>query len=180
MAQDLLEQCVFLDGEHIFHLGDSGGEAYLIREGEVRIIRYENDKDVELGVCGPGSLIGEMAIVSDKPRMATAISVGETYCYSISRRLFKKLIKKADLETQSMVNFLVNILRDFTSENGDTIKNEGMASITDVTKRVLIARHLVSSEESRRRIDQLEPFFASLCYHLLDRTKLLLGRIQEG
>jgi CRP/FNR family cyclic AMP-dependent transcriptional regulator len=56
----------------LFREGDPGGEMYVIQSGEVEISRIMGDKRQTLAVLPPGEFFGEMAIVNDRPRSATA------------------------------------------------------------------------------------------------------------
>ncbi len=168
MANELLEYRVFMDGEHLFDEGSRGGEAYVIQDGKVRILRFLEDSDDQIGVRGPRDIVGEMAIISDMPRMATAVSVGETYCRVISRQLFRQLVDNADVETQSLIHFLVNFLRHVEP---DPDQDEDAGERAARTKRIMVARHLVDSEETKSQLERLEPFFSNLCRLLCHRVR---------
>ena len=177
MVDDILEYNVFTDGERLFESGNRGSEAYLIIAGKVRIVLYDEEEDEEIGVNGPDEIIGEMAIISNEPRMATAIAIGETHCYSISRKLMMKLIDSADLETRSMIYFLVNFLRDLhlefkrdeidpTAEDDETLINQESRA-----KRILIARRILNSEKTNAHLQGVEPVLAKLCRLFIDRVR---------
>ncbi len=68
----------FATGEFIFRERDPGEEAYLIKSGLVAISRLAGDKDVAVAEGGPGSIIGEMALIDPLPRMATACAKKKT------------------------------------------------------------------------------------------------------
>lgn len=60
-------------GESIFKEGDRGGQFFLIKKGQIAFFKELDDgKRLQLSELGPGSIFGEMALVSDKPRSATA------------------------------------------------------------------------------------------------------------
>ena len=60
-----------LPGDELFHEGDQGDSAYIIKEGEVEIIKESNGRDVLLAVRSAGEVIGEMALLEQIPRSAT-------------------------------------------------------------------------------------------------------------
>jgi CRP-like cAMP-binding protein len=77
-------------GAKIFEEGESGDRFYLILEGAVRISRIVAGMGEEaLAVLRPGTYFGEMSLIDDEARSATAIA--HEGC-----RLF--VIKRADLE----------------------------------------------------------------------------------
>ena len=58
--------------ELIFRQGDRGDRLYIVVDGEVEVVKEEPGKEeVSLARLGPGECFGEMALVSDLPRMAT-------------------------------------------------------------------------------------------------------------
>src|SRR5690349_12046770 len=59
-------------GTVLFREGDVGAEMYVIQSGEVEISRVVGDRRQSLAVLPPGEFFGEMAIVNDRPRSATA------------------------------------------------------------------------------------------------------------
>jgi CRP-like cAMP-binding protein len=61
-------------GEPVFYQGDPGWGMYIIREGEVSIRISEGDgEDKELAVLTDGDCSGELALLDESPRSATAI-----------------------------------------------------------------------------------------------------------
>src|SRR5687767_14007358 len=69
----------FRAGEVIFSAGDEGNGFYVVESGEVRISAVVGNNELRtLGVIGPGELFGEMAIVDDEPRSATATAESDT------------------------------------------------------------------------------------------------------
>ena len=62
-------------GEWIFKEGDPGDGLYLIRSGLVQIIKQSGDSKITLATVSKDEVFGEIAIFSDKPRMAGAIAL---------------------------------------------------------------------------------------------------------
>ncbi|MCP4606817.1 MAG: cyclic nucleotide-binding domain-containing protein [Proteobacteria bacterium] len=72
----------FAPGDGIIRQGNTGDAVYFLARGEVRVTRAFSDSDgveheIQLARLGPGSLFGEMALVSTDPRSASVIC--ETY-----------------------------------------------------------------------------------------------------
>jgi RsiW-degrading membrane proteinase PrsW (M82 family) len=60
-------------GECIFREGDRGKQFFLIKKGRIAFFKeLEGGNRILLSELGPGSIFGEMALVSDRPRSATA------------------------------------------------------------------------------------------------------------
>lgn len=165
MTSEYFDYRVFGDGDKIFSEGERASEAFVIREGQVRITRNIDGAVKQLGLRKANTVIGEMGVISDLPRMATATAVGETFCCVFSRRVFQDLIEQADIETRSMVHFLVAFIRD--AEVG---KPGNAGRETELKNRARIARHLVDSEQTVELLKRNEPIFVVLCRSLIQRT----------
>ncbi len=73
MADEVLERKSCQAGERFFKEGDEGNRAYVVQAGEVEIIKSTGeDEDIVLATIGKGSIFGKMALIDDKPRMASA------------------------------------------------------------------------------------------------------------
>jgi CRP/FNR family transcriptional regulator len=73
------------DGQVLFNEGDAADGAYVVRRGKVRIFRKSDGHETGLGVIGPGQMFGEMSLVDDRPRSASAAAVGEVEVEFISK-----------------------------------------------------------------------------------------------
>ena len=106
----VLERKVFYTGQKIFAEGDRGDRAYLIQSGNVDIVKNE----MPLATLGPGELFGEMALIDDKPRMATAVAATDVAVVIISRDSFNEKLSKADPFIRGLLNIFVRNIRNLT------------------------------------------------------------------
>ena len=102
----------FDDGEVIFAQGQRGFEAYLITNGKVRLTKEEYGIELYIDTIGPEQVFGEMAIISEMPRMATATAVGETHCLSLNRVGLQNMMGTASQEFQDNMIFLITYNRE--------------------------------------------------------------------
>jgi len=65
-------------GKELFHEGDTPDGLYLIRRGSVTVSRMIGDKEVVLSYVSAGNYVGEMALVSGQPRVATVRATVKT------------------------------------------------------------------------------------------------------
>jgi len=79
-------------GEVIFEQGDSSRLIYIIREGKVRIMRKAEDLEKTLGELGPGDFFGEMAVLNNRTRSATAIAKTDVKLLAFDPKAFQKLV----------------------------------------------------------------------------------------
>jgi CRP-like cAMP-binding protein len=61
--------------EVIFKEGSFGSEMYVVRSGKVRIYRASAEGEIEVAIVKPGELFGEMALVDNAPRSASACAL---------------------------------------------------------------------------------------------------------
>ena len=79
----------FAPGQVIFHLGDPGGLLYLISKGKVKISHTTTEgQEVVLAILGPGDFFGELALLDDAPRSATAVALEATETWTLHREEF--------------------------------------------------------------------------------------------
>ncbi len=66
-------------GKAIFSQGDTGTGLYVIKNGKVRITQGQSPDraEMELNILGPGDVMGEMALLDDLPRSATATAIDD-------------------------------------------------------------------------------------------------------
>ncbi len=80
------------DSQVIFLQGEKGHALYVIQEGEVKITRFYNNQEVLLGVLKKGDIFGEMAILEDQPRNASAFANGDLKLMLITKQNFDFVI----------------------------------------------------------------------------------------
>jgi CRP-like cAMP-binding protein len=80
--------------EHLlFTEGETGNTMYIIQEGSVKITKIVDNKEVILAVLNKGDIFGEMALLEDKPRAATAEVYEDCKLLAVNRDNFSTLIK---------------------------------------------------------------------------------------
>ncbi len=72
MIQKTPERKSINESQVLFEEGDSGSEAYLILSGEVEIYRLNGNQEEVIATVGRGEIIGEMSLIDNQPRMASA------------------------------------------------------------------------------------------------------------
>ena len=106
----------FHAGYQLFKEGDRPDYVYIICDGTVEISRKRKGKKVVLGKLGKNSVFGEMALIDNKPRSATATTLTETECYVISKEDFEAKIKDLDPFWMGMFRILVTTIRNLDTK----------------------------------------------------------------
>jgi CRP/FNR family transcriptional regulator, cyclic AMP receptor protein len=85
-------------GAVLFREGDLGDFMYVVQSGEVEIRRVVGDHERVLAVLPPGEFFGEMALINQRPRSATAVVRRPARLLVIEGRTFEAMIRgKAEI-----------------------------------------------------------------------------------
>ncbi len=82
-------------GESIFLMHQPGAAMFIIKTGEVEIqLEHDDDENLVLAKLEPGDFFGEIALLENSPRSATAYASTNTDLLAIFRTDLDKLIEK--------------------------------------------------------------------------------------
>ena len=138
-------------GEAIFKIGDPSGAMYLILSGQVKIHRYdEKGGEIILSMMDAGRVFGELALLSNEPRMASVTTAVESEFLVIDRNLLMDTIAAASPEAiLKLFSILGNQLRSVNerdkdqnreSKPGDNLKHDAPRTLdlnSDDARRAL-------------------------------------------
>ncbi len=82
----------FEQGHLIFQEGQEGHTAYRIATGRVEIFISRDGMEITLAELGAGDIFGEMAMIEDKPRSASARAMEETEVEALTEFDFNEMI----------------------------------------------------------------------------------------
>jgi CRP-like cAMP-binding protein len=119
---DLGERRKVPAGTVLFQEGAPGDALYVIMSGEVRVIRVVPGTGEEvLAVLSPGSTCGEMALIDDYPRSATAVAEGDATLLVISKAAFATLLHERPALAAKILRALCRSLSARLRETNDKI-----------------------------------------------------------
>ncbi len=149
MADDIQTQLFsrfgkqFPAGAVLFQEGDKGEEMYIIQSGRVKISKRIRGVEKTLATLEKGEFFGEMAILNDKPRSATAETVESCDMLVIDRKTFEALIR-------GNVEIAIRFIKRLADRLRET--NEQMESlmIKDNTSRLvsILAKYVKDQKKS--------------------------------
>lgn len=87
-----MSSALFQPGQMIFQEGDTTQEAYRILKGRVEISIAGEGKSVILAQLGEGDIFGEMAMVDERPRSASAQALEVTECEVLTAENFNEAV----------------------------------------------------------------------------------------
>ncbi len=98
-------------GKALFHEGDPGDALYVIVEGEVSV-QAEGPPRVEMARLGPGSFIGEVALMTDQPRSATVTAIEASELLRIDRHTLARVLADHGDVLRAVLRFVCERLVD--------------------------------------------------------------------
>jgi CRP-like cAMP-binding protein len=103
---NVCEERVFEPGEQLIEQDRPGMALFVIREGQVSVVRREGEREREVAVLGPGEYVGEMSLVDDGPTSARVTAKSRTVTFEVSRDNFLRFLRAND-------RFAVRVMRVF-------------------------------------------------------------------
>lgn len=95
--------------------GEPGECLYIIESGSVKVfVGDEDGRELVLYQEGPGSCIGDIALLDNAPRSASVITLEKTVAWSLSKQDFLKCIEENPRMSLTIIRSLTRRLRDAT------------------------------------------------------------------
>lgn len=114
--QRVVERKVLYAGQFVFREGDEGNLAYLVQEGRIEIVKRTAVGDRLLGEVTRGGIFGEMALIDNQPRMASARAAEQTTLIVVTREQFERKLRDADPFIRGLLNIFVRNIRQMASK----------------------------------------------------------------
>lgn len=112
-----IERRSYTENHHLFREREVGDHAFILEEGTVEITRHNGTQEMVIGTIKKGGMFGEMALIDNSPRMASARAVGgPVKVMVISRDSFKDRVDNLDPFTKALVSILSDHVRSLASQ----------------------------------------------------------------
>lgn len=108
---DVLEQRQYQSGVVLFNQGDQGDAMFLVRGGSIAVFLRDSDTEIVFRNYGQGEIVGEFALLDDKPRSASARAVGDLNVWVLQRENFQKLLKDRPIVGVELMRSLAERVR---------------------------------------------------------------------
>lgn len=104
---------IYPKGATLFNEGDRSDHLVLIQEGRAKISYYTHDgREIILAVRGPGGLVGELSVLDEQPRSATATTLEEVRAAVISADALRSFLTDHPRVALVLLELLSHRLRD--------------------------------------------------------------------
>uniref|UniRef100_A0A3B4ZIR7 Protein kinase cAMP-dependent type II regulatory subunit beta n=1 Tax=Stegastes partitus TaxID=144197 RepID=A0A3B4ZIR7_9TELE len=119
---DVLSTRVYSDSQQIIAQGDLADCFYIVESGQVRITmkrsrtkKDQEEEEVDIATCSRGQYFGELALVTNKPRAASAYAVGSVKCL-MDVKAFERLLGPCmDIMKRNIANYEEQLVTLFGS-----------------------------------------------------------------
>ncbi|KAF4094792.1 cAMP-dependent protein kinase type II-beta regulatory subunit [Onychostoma macrolepis] len=120
---DVLSTKVYNSGEQIIAQGDLADCFYIVESGHVRITMKRSkskndteDEEVEIATCSRGQYFGELALVTNKPRAASAYAMDNVKCLAMDVQAFERILGPCmDIMKRNIANYEEQLITLFGS-----------------------------------------------------------------
>ncbi len=102
----------FSKGKPIFTQGDTGDDIYLLLTGQVVLRQRANGRDCDLTHLHPGDIFGEMGVLGDKNRLASAIAVEDCTVAVLPAAAFRRRIERNDHFVAALIRLFAQNIAD--------------------------------------------------------------------
>ena len=106
----MLFEKAYAPGDVIFFEGDPGEALYIVLDGNVEILLRAPHGEQCVASCGPCTAFGELALINDLPRLATARATVPTHLLILYHTDFENLVEG---DRRIAVVVMQNLLRTF-------------------------------------------------------------------
>jgi CRP-like cAMP-binding protein len=131
----------------VFFENEEGDFFFTILEGRIKVtILGDDGREVILSVLGPGDFFGEMALLDNEPRSATAIAVEESELLSLHRNDFQSVLN----DNRSITSALIRVLSARLRRANHQISTLALLDVYGRVARVIVD---MAREEGKRLRD---------------------------
>ncbi len=116
-------------GDIIFCEYEPGDTFYLIQSGRVQIVKIMDDIEKNIDILHPGEIFGEMAILEEVPRSASAVAIDKVVALEFNRANFEVLMK-------GNPQIALKLLKLFTKRIYDQKRRFMILTLDDIQARV--------------------------------------------
>lgn len=133
---------VYQDGEMVFSEFEPGHEFFIIQSGMVRITKIVNGQEIQIAKLAAGEIFGDMAILDNKPRTASAIAFGETKLMAVSRANFEKIVIQNATMATKLITGLSNRIWTIYKQLANLLLIDPGARMWDTLYTELLKQHI--------------------------------------
>ena len=106
----------------LFVEGMTGEILYIIRTGSVNITKKAGAQEIVLATLKEGEFLGEMSLIDNRPRTATARVAEESSLLVMTKKAFNNLLEKQPTAALKILLFFLKIANERVRKANESIK----------------------------------------------------------
>lgn len=95
--------------EILFEANTLGNEFFIIEKGRIKIFKKVDDQNIVFAELGPGNCFGEMSLLDEYPRSASASAMENCTLISLTREEFNRIVNRHDAVSSKLLLALAEI-----------------------------------------------------------------------
>jgi CRP-like cAMP-binding protein len=113
---DKVEHIALKKGEVLFNKGEEGDSLYILQKGNLKMVSEDKDgSEIVLNQVGPGSVIGEMALIESEPRSAGVVALNKAKLLKLTEEEFMDVFMSQPLLGLEISRIIAHRLRFTTT-----------------------------------------------------------------
>ncbi len=140
----------YFDKSILFCEHEPGDDVFIIQEGKIKITKVVGDNEVLLAVLNPGDILGEMALIENRPRSATAIAFGDAKTLVINKQNFMVMVQNRPQIVMKIIYLLSERIWVAYRQIENTAIPDKFGRLADIL--------LTQIEKKRAEIGQRKPY----------------------
>lgn len=126
-----MQQHTYEPGDLIFREGEDSDQAYVIESGRVEIFKRMQGGTILLATLGPGDIFGEMGIISDEPRSASATAQTRVTVTILCRDYLARLVAPCDNHVVLILKTLMERIREANQKLSRLAQKQAQFQLAD-------------------------------------------------
>jgi CRP-like cAMP-binding protein len=166
----------FKAGDMIFSEFEPGDNFYLIQSGRVHLVKIIGEIEKTLDIIGPPEMFGEMAILENSPRSATAIALDEVKVLEFNARNFEVLLLGNPQIALRLLRMFCKRIYDAKRRFMTLVLEDPQAKVADVFLMFDETQPNIDRTTERREFAATEDNIAQWAAMGVKETREILGR----
>ncbi len=108
----LVEEVAIPSGHFLFKEGAKASSLFIIRDGQIEVVKETNGQATVLAALGEGEVFGEMAVIRSTTRSTGARASGHTGLYTVNREKLDVLRQKDPVLWGTLMYNIAGVLSD--------------------------------------------------------------------
>ena len=133
-------------GEIIFLEGEAGKEMFLVQTGKVKIFKQSKGRTQTLAVLSRGDFFGEMALLTGKPRAASAEMLSEGDLVVVGKEAFHTMIRSKTEIAERIMKKLALRLAEANQRIDSLLYRDATSRVVNTLLQMVRARAVKKNE----------------------------------